>query len=328
MAQASLNGKICLVTGATGFIGSYLCKELLKQGAIVKALIHTPTEGNWSSSFVCNLGKQKIPKEALEGVEIVFHLAGYAHSLIQRSGDDDLYHQINVEGTRMLLEAAREEKVKKCIFFSSVKSIGEENNLRLDETTEPKPLSEYGKSKLEAEKLLLLGRYVEFPTVLRMVMVYGNSNKGNLPKMIKAISKNWFPPFPKIKNKRSMIHVEDVIQGAVLAALSDVSSGEIYILSDGTDYSTRELYEAIRKAMGKKVPSWGIPLLVLQVAAKIGDILRFIIRRRIFIDSDNLQKLIGSSYYSSKKAVSELGFAPKNTLFDSLPNIISSIGSK
>ena len=328
MAETNLNGKVCLVTGASGFIGSYLCKELLRQGAIVKALIHTPTEGNWSSSFVCNLGKQKVPKEALEGVEIVFHLAGYAHSLTQRSDDDDLYHQINVEGSRMLLEAAREAKVKKCIFFSSVKSIGEENKNRLDETAEPKPLSEYGRSKLEAEKLVLHGRYVEFPTVLRMVMVYGNSNKGNLPKMIKAISRNWFPPFPKIKNKRSMIHVEDAVQGAVLAALSDVSSGKIYILCDGRDYSTRELYEEIRKAMGKKVPSWGIPVLVLKVAATIGDILRFIIRRRIFIDSDNLQKLIGSSYYSSKKAVTELGFAPKHTLFDSLPNIISSIGSK
>ena len=328
MATTSLNGKVCLVTGASGFIGSYLCKELLKQRAIVKALIHTPTEGNWSSSYVCNLGKQKIPKEALEGVEIVFHLAGYAHSLTQRSDDVYLYHQINVDGTRMLLEAAREAKIKKCIFFSSVKSIGEENNNRLDETAEPKPLSEYGKSKLEAENLVLHGGFVESPTVLRMAMVYGNSNKGNLPKMIKAISRNWFPPFPKIKNKRSMIHVEDVVQGAVLAALSELSSGKIYILSDGTDYSTRELYEEIRKAMGKKVPSWGIPVLVLKVAATIGDILRFIIRRRIFIDSDNLQKLIGSSYYSSKKAVTELGFAPKHSVFDSLPNIISSIGLK
>ena len=328
MAPTTLNEKVCLVTGASGFIGTHLCQELLKQGAIVKALLRRSVEGPWSASFLCLLGQENIPEEALNGVEIIFHLAGYAHSLSQNSSDIDFYNQVNVEGTRMLLEAACNANVKRFIFFSSVKSIGEENDVRLDETAEPKPISEYGKSKLAAEKLVLHGNYVEFPTVLRLVMVYGNTNKGNLPKMINAISKNWFPPFPMIKNKRSMIHVEDVVQGAVLAALKDIGAGKIYILSDGLDYSTRQIYEEIRKTMNKKIPSWGIPKLCLQLIAKIGDILRVVARRRILFDSDNLHKLVGNSYYSSKKAVTELGFAPKHTLFDSLPKIISSISSK
>ena len=328
MASADLSGKTCLVTGASGFIGSHLCDELVKQGASVKALLHSNCSGSWDSSFVCELGEQKIPDYEMRGVEIIFHLAGRAHSLADSRDQDRLYYQTNVVGTRSLLESARDANVKKFIFFSSVKSMSEECDIRLDENSKAHPLSTYGKSKLEAEQLVLNGEYVTSPTVLRLTMVYGNSDKGNLPKMIKAISKNWFPPFPKIKNRRSMIHVEDVVQGAIKAASNDESAGKIYILCDGIDYSTRELYETIRKTMGKKVPSWGIPVLVLFFIAKAGDLLRMITGRRIIFDSDNLQKLIGNSFFSSKKINSELGFSPKHTLISAMPNIISSISSK
>ncbi len=328
MASANLSGKTCLVTGASGFIGSHLCEELVKQGAIVKALLHTPCEGIWASSFLCTLGEKQVPEQAMKDVEIVFHLAGRAHSIAEQRSEDNLYYQTNVAGTRALLEAARDANVDKFIFFSSVKSMGEESDVRLDENSEPHPRSPYGKSKLEAEKLVLDGGYVALPTVLRLVMVYGNSNKGNLPRMIKAISKNWFPPFPKIENKRSMIHVEDVVQGAILAASSQISAGKTYILTDGIDYSTRQLYEIIRRSMSKSIPSWGIPLLSLKCIAMFGDVLRIISGRRILIDSDSLQKLIGNSYYSSKKIGSELGFLPKHTLFNTMPKVISSIDSR
>ena len=179
--------------------------------------------------------------------------------------------------------------------------MGEGSDLRLDENSESNPLSAYGKSKLEAEQLVLSGGYVSSPTVLRLVMVYGDSDKGNLPKMIKAISKNWFPPFPKVNNKRSMIHVEDVIQAAIKAAETDISTGEVYILSDGIDYSTRQIYESIRKTLGKTVPAWGIPVIGLSIIAMTGDVFKRITGRRIFFDSDNFQKLMGNSYYSSEK---------------------------
>jgi len=328
MASAGLTGKTCLVTGASGFIGSNLCQELVRQGAIVKALLHSDSAGVWDTSFTCKLGEQQIPDRVMQNVEVIFHLAGRAHSLSDNSDQDKLYYQTNVDGTRSLLEAARVANVSKFIFFSSVKSMGEESDIRLDESSDSRPLSAYGKSKLEAENLVLRGGYVAFPTVLRLTMVYGNSNKGNLPKMIKAISKNWFPPFPNIKNKRSMIHVEDVVQGAILAASTQTSIGKTYILSDGVDYSTRQLYEIIRQSMGKKIPSWGLPLLSLYLIAKASDMLRVITGRRISFDSDNLQKLIGSSFYSTEKAKSELGFSPKHTLLNDIPNMISSICSK
>ncbi len=328
MVSADLSGKTCLVTGASGFIGSYLCDELMKRGVIVKALLHTNTNGNWNASYTCKLGQQLIPEQALQDVDVIFHLAGRAHSLIDSSNENQLYYQTNVEGTRSLLEAARNSNINKFIFFSSVKSMGEESNIQLNETTEPKPVTVYGKSKLEAEQLVLNSEYVSSPTVLRLTMVYGNTNKGNLPKMIKAISKNWFPPFPKIDNKRSMIHVNDVVQAALRAASSDKSIGQVYILCDGIDYSTRKLYENIRESMGKKVPRWGVPLSSLSFIAKIGDMLKIIIGRRILFDSDNLQKLIGNSYYSSEKIKNELGFTPQYNLYSVMPDIIASLNTE
>ena len=325
MAQADLSGKTCLVTGASGFIGSILCAELKIRGASVKALLHSNVHGPWEDGFVCELGQQNIPAQMMQGVDIVFHLAARAHALSDSSTQESLYFKTNVDGTHDLLKAAGAAGVEKFILFSSVKAMGEECNFRLNEESNAKPLTIYGKSKLEAEKLVLDGGYVTASTVLRLSMVYGNSVKGNLPKMINAISRNRFPPFPKIQNKRSMIHVEDVVQAAILAATNKISAGKTYILSDGIDYSTRELYEKICESINKKIPGWEVPIFILNFIAKFGDVFKFITKRRFFIDSDSLQKLIGNAYYDSSKIQLELGFTPKHTLFAELENIIMSL---
>ena len=325
MAASKLNGKTCLVTGASGFIGSRLCEELTNKGIVVKALLNNSADGNWSSSTVCKLGEQEIPDSILDDVDVIFHLAGRSHALEDTSSQSKLYYQTNVEGTRSLLEAAKRARVKKFIYFSSVKAMGEECDKRLDENTVPNPTSHYGKSKLEAEKLVLKGGYIVSPTVLRLVMVYGNTNKGNLPKLIRAMSKKWFPPLPKLENKRSMIHIDDVVNAAILAASSEISSGKTYILCDGNDYSTRQLYEMIQTSLGKKVPSWGMPLFIIKFLAKIGDLYKVIFGKRFLFDTDQLQKLVGNSYYSSLMINTDLGYKPKNNLSSSMPKIISSI---
>ena len=325
MAASKLSGKTCLVTGASGFIGLRLCDELVKNGAIVKALLNNPAVGSWSSSYTCKLGEQDIPEIVLNDVDIIFHLAGRSHALEDTSQQTKLYFKTNVEGTRSLLNAAKHAEVRSFIYFSSVKAMGEECDLRLDENCSPQPVSAYGQSKLEAEKLVLDGGFVDSPTVLRLVMVYGDSNKGNFPRLIKAISKNWFPPLPRIENKRSMIHVDDVIEYAMLVACNYKCSGETYILCDGNDYSTRKLYELIRKSLGKSIPKWGMPLVFFKFIAKLGDLYKIIVGSRFMFDSDQLQKLIGNSFYSSKKINTDLNYKPRHSLFETLPKIISSV---
>ena len=311
------------MTGAGGFIGRKLCKELHNQGAVVRLLSKSIQSGNNYKAYFFDLTKPVIPNEAFQNVDIVFHLAGKVHDFSSNKINESEYNKINVDGTRELLTHAKLNNVTKFIFFSSVKAMGEGSNYCADELSEPIPTTQYGISKLEAEKLVLQGGYIPHPTVLRLSMVYGSSNKGNLPRLVKLISKLWFIPFPTVNNKRSMVHVNDVVDAAILTAITNKSSGQIFIISDGREYSTRQIYELICTSLGKKAPRWGIPLLFLKFISLLGDLVNYISGKRISIDSENFEKLFGSSIYSNKKAVKELGFSPKHNLENSIKEIIS-----
>jgi nucleoside-diphosphate-sugar epimerase len=154
-------------------------------------------------------------------------------------------------------------------------------------------------------------------------MVYGPKAKGYLPQMIRFIRKGIFPPLsPKLKNKRSMIHVEDLVQAAILAAENELSSGQIYIVSDGKEYSTYDLYAAIRRGLGRQMPRWSVPCSLLAGAARVGDVIGKVRGRRFLFDSDVLEKLTGSAWYDTGKAERELGIVPQWDLESALPEII------
>ncbi|MGZ4960713.1 MAG: NAD-dependent epimerase/dehydratase family protein, partial [Methylomonas sp.] len=254
--------------------------------------------------------------------DTIFHLAGKAHALAENYQDANEYHQINTEGTRKLLEAAQEAGVKRFIFFSSVKAAGECEVQPMDESVAIPADTSYGQSKYAAEQLVLHGGYVPHPVVIRPCMVYGNSKKGNLPRMINAIHRGLFPPLPELHNHRSMVHVDDVVRAALLMAQKPEAAGQIYIVSDGQSYSTRQLYDWIRAELGKPFINWAIPFAILKLLAKIGDATEWLSSRRFIFDSDALQKLTGSAWYSSAKIEHELGFHPQHTLRQSLPDIV------
>lgn len=309
-----------LVTGSTGFIGLELVKSLQEKGFVVRSMGRQAA--NLDNHFMLDLAALEYPSALFEGISTVFHLAGKAHDLVENSQDAAEYRQINTEGTRKLLEAAQQVGVKSFIFFSSVKAVGITGTQWIDESATAWPDTPYGQSKYEAEQLVLLGGYVPHPVVIRPSMVYGNADKGNLPRMIKAIARGFFPPLPETHNRRSMVHVDDVVRAAILVAEKPESAGQIYIVTDGVSYSTRQIYDWIRAALGKSQITWSIPLSLLKGLAKVGDMTGRLIGRRFIFDSAALEKLIGSAWYSSAKIETELGFRPQTTLQQSLPDIV------
>ena len=314
-----------LVTGASGFIGSCLCEQLTRRGVWVTAMLRHPSEGPWDDSLISDLESPPDPS-MLSGIDTVFHLAGKAHALSEIRQDEWEYFKINTDGTQRLLEVCQKAGVKTFVYFSSVKAAGDINGV-MDELDLALPDTPYGRSKQAAEKLVLEGDYVPHPVVIRPTMVYGDTEKGNLPKMIRAIQAGRFPPLPETHNQRSMVHVDDVVQAAILAAERIAAAGQTYIVTDGNTYSTRQMYEWICDAVQKPVPAWKLPLFVLKLLASAGDALGAVRGRRFIFDSDALEKLTASAHYSSAKIEQQLGFKARRNLQEALQEIVQYLGA-
>jgi nucleoside-diphosphate-sugar epimerase len=320
--------KSVLVTGASGFIGQHLVRRLLQEGYRVRVLarpssVHRiwPTDVAVVEGDIRDAAKMK---EAAAGVNYVFHLAGHTHALSQWAEDDAAYRPLNVEGTRNVLEGALAGGAQGIVFFSSVKVFGEETTECLDESALPRPSTPYGRSKAEAEDMV--GDYARTTglrgTSLRLPLVYGPKNKGNIQRMIWAIDHHVFPPFPDLPNRRSLVHVDNVVHAALLAALQAPKS-PCYIVTDRRPYSTRELYALICRALGRRIPRWQMPLRALIMFGQLGDLVGRVTKQRFPIDSASLNKLIGSAWYSSQRISREVGYDPVMHFEGALPALIA-----
>ena len=312
-----------LVSGASGFIGGRLCQLLKAQDVDVCALLRQPAAGAWDRHQLMDLALDMPTAETLAGVDTVFHLAGKAHAISESHADETEYFRINTEGTRRLLTAAVSAGVRRFVLFSTVKVMGDDPIHCQDEDSPCTPDTAYGRSKLEAERLVLQTALTEglHTAVLRMPLVYGPGVKGNLAAMLHAVRRHRFPPL-KVSNKRSLVFVDDVARAAIKIALSRKAAGQVYIVTDGAPYSTTTLYELMCKATGQDVPSWHVPIWGLRMAAGLGDLYRLVVRRRFAIDSPALSRLTDSAWYSSAKIERELCYRPTARLEQTLPEMV------
>lgn len=292
-----------MITGASGFIGSRLCRLLRERfpELEIRALNRSTTDGLWDRVWCADIGAEEpLPPEAFDGVDVVFHLASKAHALADGPEDVADYQHIIVDGTTRVLTAARQAGVKHLVYLSSVKAMGEGNPpdqplrpLTVDDP--PNPVTPYGKAKLAAEKLVL-NAGLPHACVLRPVAVHGPGDKGNLERMRHAIQKGRFPPLPETGNRRSMVHVDHLAQ-ACIDALDPARNGKVIIVADQPALSTRQLAEQLFAECGKQHPRWHIPLWTLKLLAKTGDLAAKILRKRMPFDSEQLEKLVGSAWY-------------------------------
>ncbi|MEY4768493.1 MAG: hypothetical protein RL637_1132 [Pseudomonadota bacterium] len=311
-----------LITGASGFIAQVLIRQLIQLPLKITALVRQPATLTVDKTLYLELTDSVWHSNPCEGIDTVFHLAGLAHELSGKITNHDKYHQVNYLATEKLLHAAQQAGVKRFIYLSSVKAVGDCENCS-DESWSAPATTLYGQSKYAAEQRVLTENQIAHSVVIRPCMVYGNTDKGHLPQMIRAIAKGWFPPMPPIANRRSMIHVEDVARAMILAAQLPAAANQCYIVTDGQIYSTRELYQWICIALKLPIPRWYLPLKSLQFAALIADYLQLLIHYTLPFNSEKLTKLISNAEYSSNKIQTELGFQAQYQLKNSIAEIVA-----
>jgi UDP-glucose 4-epimerase len=285
------------VTGATGFIGQRLLVGLEANGEWVRILSRNPHPDY--ETVVCDLQSEPIPEDGLDGVDTVFHLAGFTHDLRDASKLEQLYRALNVDATLRLTELAVRSGVKQFVFVSSVKAGGYDEE-------QGSPDGVYGQTKREAElKLLDIGRQSEIHvSIVRPSLVYGAGVKGNLALMRRGIEQGWFPPLSETGNRRSMIHVDDLVKALLLVAGDAQASGDIFIATDGVAHSSREIYETLCHSVGKTVPAWSVPRFVFEGLSLLSPRIRY-----------KVDKLLGDEFYSSAK-LEGLGFRAEKNLLD------------
>jgi len=300
-----------LVTGASGFMGSALCRAIHAAGREVTGLArHTDAPGGFRGRWIAT-DIAAITPEFPEGTGTVFHLAGKAHAISETKADDAEYTRVNVGGTRRALDAAAACGAQCFVLVSSVKVFGDDQqrtDRALTEDDTPVPDTPYGRSKLEAEALVLADTRIPRRVVIRPALVYGPGVKGNLERMLEAVKRGRFPPLPEVGNRRSLVHVDDLVAAAMCAASDPRAAGRVFQVTDGEVYSTRRLYLALCAAAGREPAGWAMPSIVLRMAALGGDAAGAIRRRRAPFDTAAFHRLSESAWFSGDHIRAELGW--------------------
>ena len=208
-----------------------------------------------------------------------------------------------MDATVRLAKLAVKSNVKRFVFISSVKAgEGGVSNIKCMNDSE----GVYGKTKREAEiELLKIGKESGMHvSIIRPSLVYGPNVKGNLALMLSGIKKGWFPPLPETGNKRSMIHVDDLVRAILLVADDDGANGEIFTATDGNPHSSRDIYNAMCSVLDRPIPKWSIPKFLFDMVSLTNPRIKY-----------KLNKLLGDECYSSAK-LEALGFKAQKTLKD------------
>jgi nucleoside-diphosphate-sugar epimerase len=282
------------ITGASGFIGKKLVNALNSNLDSITIVSRNPQSEY--KTIVCDLESEILPENSLKGIDIVFHLAGLAHD---SSSSKEKYYNLNVKATIQLAKMAAKSGVKNFIFISSIKA----SNVDYKKDTH----ESYGKTKRDAEiQLLSISSNSNLKvSIIRPSLVYGPSVKGNLNQMLSGIKSGWFPPVPEINNRKSMVHVDDLINAIILVAKDNSANNKTLVVSDGNSYSTREIYETLCMACGKSIPKWHVPLSFFLI-------LTFLNRKMGY----KVNKLLGDDYFPTSDAIINMGYSPKKSLKD------------
>jgi len=238
-----------LVTGATGFTGRALLSRLSNR-VCVRAAVRHETALCCETFKVGEVHGTTDWGRTLRGVDVVVHLAAYAHVTNPKKVDLGLLRRTNVKGTANLARQAAQSGVKHFVFLSSIGAVADSSESIVSATTPCLPTTPYGKSKLLAENALkdaADGLGMEW-TIIRPPLVYGPGNPGNMERLLKLVRSGIPLPLASVRNRRSFLYVENLADLIAKCLGNPKAFGKVFLPSDGEDVSTPELIRSIAKA--------------------------------------------------------------------------------
>jgi nucleoside-diphosphate-sugar epimerase len=266
-ARKASGKPLIALTGATGFIGKYLLKELPKRGYRLRVLLRRPTalpEG-CPSAVIGDLARPYNMAEALAGVDAVIHTAGIAGTMSGLPEDD--YRVFNTEATVGFAKAAERARVKRFVFLSSIRAqSGPTADGVLTEDCEPQPSDAYGKSKLAAEQGLAETR-LDW-AALRLALVYGPGVGGNMARLIKLARSPYPLPLAGLKAQHSLLALDNLVEAVdrVLAASEPLRRP--VIVADPEPLSIGDIVAALRQGLGRRPALFYVPRPLLKAALR------------------------------------------------------------
>lgn len=308
-----------LITGANGFLGTWLTQRLASRGDRVRCVVRKGSDRFGLDPSQCEIVDGDITDRdsldrAMKGIEVVFHLAG-----IRRAPDRESFQRVNVEGTRHVCEAAKAAGVRRLVNVSSLAASGPAPKDQPRVESDPfSPYEWYGESKGDAEKLALTYSGSLEVTSIRPPRITGPKDKENLV-FFKIVKNRWKLVVGGPPRYLSTVDVDDAVDLMIELAQRPEAVGEAFFVA-GPDLTTIVgLQEIVADALGVKPRSLYLPAPVLRGLGSIADVVSKSTGRHLPLNRKLARQLLAPGWVcSAEKAKTVLGWKPRYTLEQSL----------
>lgn len=304
-----------LVTGGSGFLGSYVCEQLAAEGHVVRALVRPASD----RKVLSNLPRVEFAPGAIEdpaslaravlGVDAIIHAAG----LVKARRPEDFF-ATNAQGTENLLRAAEEgaKGLRRFVYVSSLAAVGPSaDGTPVADDAEPRPVTHYGRSKLAGERAVIAAKDRLKVTVIRPPLIYGPRDRETLA-FFSSVKNGVLPLIGDGSNTLSVIYGKDCAAACVKAISADAPSGRTYFVDDGAVYVWKDALHEVERALGRKAfLRVGLPLGVIRAAAAASQLYGKLTNTAQMLTLDKVNELRQRHWVcSGEGARAELGWEP------------------
>jgi nucleoside-diphosphate-sugar epimerase len=304
-----------VVTGASGFVGRPLGRELARAGhtgVVVArrecdppgagwewrerdALLHAPAGGDVPAALV--------------------HLEVKQHVVAPTPADCAEFERVNVQGTQDWLRWCTERGVRRFVYFSTIKAVGDTDRCQ-DETADSLPSTPYGRSKREGENLVLAWAAADparSALVLRPAVVYGPGNTANVFSMVRAIDRGAFFLAGQNENIKSLVSLRNLCAAVSFLLSREQKGARIFNLVDRESFPVRRIAGMIADQLGRKRKPPTLPLPLVRWAARTGDVVGRLTGRNLPLNSPRLRALLETTHFSAEKLKAAGFIHPQST---------------